>query len=184
MVTNERQRQYANQTRHAKNNPEDPIPIDITSRSPQTPSGDNRQSKDNTPQHPDLDPKLNNYHYSLEQSFNAAEEAIAAIDTQQRMPQASKLSLHYHVNIMSQGVRIRPKLDLTPTSCRGYPDLLGHVNGVLNDDQMELSTIKVLGSNGLADVFDDGTWAAAVKNVEENDWMDGDVKIVAEVTHI
>jgi hypothetical protein len=199
MVTNERQRQYAVETRKS------------TSATPSIGKATNKRARDapNTPstikeppsRYPDIDPKLDQYHYNLDPSFTSTTAAddpsvphpdrapfhtdVSA--SQEPFPTSplSETHINYHVNILHNGIRIRPKLVLSPSSCPGFSSLVQHVRGVLSDDGgTEPTSVQVLGSDGLRDVGDDEEmWQDAVKSVLDCVWMDGQVRVLVEVRY-
>lgn len=199
MVTNERQRQYAVETRKSSNTT--PSSGKATNRktrdAPDTPSTTAEQPS----RYPDIDPKLDQYHYNLDPSFNStttAEDLSAPPRTQPQLHSGvstsqepfpvlppSETHINYHVNILHNGVRIRPKLNLSPSSCPGFSSLVQHVRGVLSDDSgTEPTSVQVLGPDGLRDVGDDEeTWLDAVKSVLDCVWMDGQVRVLVEVRY-
>jgi hypothetical protein len=197
MVTNERQRQYAVETRKSTGSTSNggkatnKRPRDA----PNTPSTTNELSS----RYPDIDPKLDQYHYNIDPSFasNTADEpsdphgirpSLHTLSAAQELYPASSLSenhVQYHVNILHNGVRIRPKLLLSPSSCPAFSSLVQHVRGVLSDDSsIEPTTVQVLCPDGLRDVRqDEEIWQDAVKGVAECVWMDGQVRVLVDVRY-
>lgn len=194
MVTNERQRQYALETRAKKSNSgagrivniaQQPQSLDSTSH-------DKLQSQEAARESHDIDPKLNNYHYSLESAFSDPSEDISSTNkphetngrtSEERNGTVHEVTLRYNVNIIQEGKRVLPKLELNATSCPGFLDLVQHILNLFSDhgQQYQTNGIRVLGANGLVKIEDDESWMAAVKEVEENEWMEGDVKIVVDL---
>jgi hypothetical protein len=207
MVTNERQRQYAMETRAAKApSSEDAkagkkmIQDHLEKSAGHRPQAIIRpqESRESPSQYSQIDPKLDNYHYSLDSNFRSRNDNAPPTTpktqhsngismNQEHLDDISEAQnsdplLQYHVNIVSNGVRIRPKITLTPASCPGFPSLVQHIHSLLRDDnQHHLRDIQVLGVQGLEHIDNDESWIEAVKLVQENDWMDGDVKVVVEV---
>ncbi len=198
MVTNERQRQYAVETR--KSSGTTPSAGKVTNRkqrdAPDTPSTIQEPSS----RYPDIDPKLDQYHYNLDPSFTSstAEDPTVPIRIRPSLHDvsagkesfpASPLSesqVQYHVNILHNGVRIRPKLNLSPSFCPGFSSLVQHVRGVLSDDGggIEPFSVQVLCPDGLRDVGDDEEmWQDTVKSVVDCMWMDGQVRVLVEVRY-
>jgi hypothetical protein len=199
MVTNERQRQYAVETRKSTGTTSSTRKsTDKKARdAPDTPS----TTKEPLSRYPDIDPKLDQYHYNIDPSFNSATPAddpsvphpdrtpfhIDVPASQEPFP-ASPLSethISYHINILHNGARIRPKLILSPSSCPGFSSLVQHVRGVLSDSGgIEPTSVQVLGPDGLRDVGDDDEmWQDAVKNVLDCVWMDGQVRVLVQVRY-
>jgi hypothetical protein len=202
MVTNERQRRYARVTRASQkgNSPsakgghisaQDPLPANPTREGAPTPSGD----RDASAQYPEIDPKLDQYHYSFDPSFAskspnsptpASRRQNPTVNTsEQETYRASSLipeaSIAYHLNILHNGVRIRPKTTLSPTNCPGLSSLIQHIRIALSDDSLSISRIDVLDVNGLREIGNEDGWSEATRAVAETEWMDGEVKVVVEV---
>jgi hypothetical protein len=199
MVTNERQRQYAVETRKSTSTtPSNGKAASKKARdAPDTPS----ITKEPSSRYPDIDPKLDQYHYNIDPSFNSPTTADdppgphpdrapfhTNVSASQEPFPASSLSdahINYHVNILHNGVRIRPKLILIPASCPGFSSLVQHIHGVLSDNGgTELASVQVLGPDGLKDVGDnEEMWQDAVKSVVNCVWMDGQVRVLVEVRY-
>lgn len=195
MVTNERQRQYAIETRKCTANG--------------TPRNDNKRkprgsvtSNDDTPQrsgeerlsapspYPVIDPKLNQYHYKVDESFPSGDgqkEPAAqtnngvSADLQPEAGEDVDESIKYLVNIMQDGRRIKPRISLTPSSCPGFSSLIQHVHSIIDNGSQKTSSIKVLGPNGLVDVGDEDGWKAAIADIKQDEWMDGEVRCLVDV---
>lgn len=205
IVTNERQRLYALETRNnaralcpkskscakarkgqeaSKTPPEVMLTPDQESELPR----------------PDIDPKLNQYHYSLGPSFaastNAEPESHNGSTNVELSPQVAKTEipsqpsaelangethLKYTLNTVQDDRRVRDPVALTPASCPDYQTLVQHAHNVINDSSALLDTIQVLTQDGMHDVNSDESWQAAVELVESSDWMAGDVKVVVSV---
>jgi hypothetical protein len=162
---------------------------------PDTPS----ITQEPTSRYPDIDPKLDQYHYNLDPSFasNTADEpsdpprirpSLHGVSAAQEPFPASPLSenhIQYHVNILHNDVRIRPKLNLSPSSCPAFSSLVQHVRGVLSDDSsIEPTTVQVLCPDGLRNVGDsEEMWQDTVKSVVDCMWMDGQVRVLVEVRY-
>lgn len=195
MVTNERQRQYAVETR--KSTGTTTSGGKATNKRPQDVPDISSATNEPSPRYPDIDPKLDHYHYNLDPSFasDTADEpsdpagirpALHGVSSAQELfstPSLSENHTQYYVNILHNGVRIRPRLNLSPSSCPGFSSLVQHVRGVLSDDSgIEPETVHVLCPDGLRDVRDnEEMWQDAVKSVVDCVWMDGQVRVLVEV---
>jgi len=197
MVTNERQRQYAVETR--KSTSTTTSTGKATNRkargAPDTPS----ITKEASARYPDIDPKLDQYHYNIDPSFNPATAADdPSAPHQDRAPfhtdisasqepfptsPASENHIKYHVNILHNSLRIQPKLLLSPSSCPGFSSLVQHVRGALSDDSANFICVQVLAPDGLRDAGNDEAWLNAVKSVADCEWMDGEVRVLVEVRY-
>jgi hypothetical protein len=200
IVTNERQRLYAVETRRDLKDSKEPDPkpkagtkksnskgtaTGSTRNGPQTPASD--VDHQNSPaQHPHIDPKLDQYHYSLDHSFPGEPSELGDHGTDQ---QAQNSFLHtpdesmakFHINILSSNQRIRPKITLNRSTCPAFPSLVQHIHNLLGDQTMQMTSIRALGAEGLVDVTNEVEWEAIVNGVEQLEWMDGDVKVVVDV---
>ncbi|TAQ84139.1 hypothetical protein B7494_g7533 [Chlorociboria aeruginascens] len=173
MVTNEKQRHYASQARrdkHAKSG---------KSKSPEKESND-QQSLVRPSEDPVIEENLNQYHYNVETPFRSeTPEAIAKIVT--GSPAKSDARILYHVNIFQGGRRVKPRITLMTLSCPGFASLLQHIHNIIGDEGQRPSSIKILGVNGLVAVDSEDGWKAAIVEVEENEWMDGEVRVIVEM---
>jgi hypothetical protein len=192
MVTNERQRQYAAETRNDKRQRLKLRQSENSTASPtpaaRTPQPHRRQGISPTPLG-GVDPKLGEYHYNIQSSTFPTENRDDSIQirdgTTSGTPHSEaeedeKAEVTYFVNILQDGRRIKPKVTLTPSSCPGFSSLIQHIHNILNHRE-RLSSIKVLGPNGLKGVSDEETWVHAIASVTGNDWMDGEVKCVVQI---
>jgi hypothetical protein len=194
MVTNERQRQYAIETRKSTNNTPkvaNKRQNDQVSATP--PRNSSQPLNDTVSQYPNIDPKLDPYHYNIDPSFASEDnqspskrqkcqaEITPALVIQ---PPGEEQEIKYHINLLSSSnTRLRPRATLTTASCPGFPSLVQHIHTLLNDDGegQQLKSIKVLGVNGVTEVADDDAWLAAVKAIQETEWMDAEVRVLVEV---
>jgi hypothetical protein len=192
MVTNERQRRYAVETRSNKAlESGKAVKKRITPRDgPETPS----TATEPPSRYPEIDPKLDQYHYNLDPAFASTSadssapppntDADVSVSREQPFPTSpppADSPISYHIHILHNSTRIRPKLTLSPQSCPGFSSLVQHVRGVLNDDAAEINRIRIHCPEGLTDVGEEEAWLDAVKSVEENEWMEGHVRIIVEV---
>ena len=193
MVTNERQRQYATTNRKKREKRDD---IRLPDQVAETRIGDSSQTdaqlgnyerQESTPHNLDIDPNLSQFHYSITDSVQLSNDPtdsaqLPADETanDSYLPEPpTEVNLKYHINILHDGRRMRPKLELTTASCPGYSFLLEHVLQVTNIQHTSLESIKVLGANGLVDVANEEDWSNVIAAIREHEWMDGDVKCIA-----
>jgi hypothetical protein len=191
MVTNERQRQYAIETRkaQAKESSKRQLGSDTPKADTPQPNGKDLQIHSPSP-FPEMDPKLNQYHYNVESAFpTESGQATTKIDTASGTVHDPQLSagasnegeVKYQVNILQNRRRIKPMITLTPNSCPGFPSLVQYIHGLIDDDAHRPGSIKVLVPEGLVDVGSEESWMEAVETVKENVWMDGVVKCIVQV---
>ena len=192
MVTNERQRQYAAETRHDKRQRLKQRLGEHSTASPtpteRTPKPNHRYDISPTPLG-GVEPKLGEYHYDGKSAAFPSENGDDGIQLKDGTTSGTlcpadeereKVDIRYFINILQDGRRIRPEVTLTPSSCPGFSSLVQHIHNILNHRE-RLSSIKVLGPNGLKGVSDEETWRHAIASVTGNDWMDGEVKCVVHI---
>ncbi|CZS93394.1 hypothetical protein WAI453_000985 [Rhynchosporium graminicola] len=200
MVTNERQRLYALETRqkersqiHSKNQArllhipaEGWIPVSET-----------RRTEHLAPvQYPVVDPKLDDYPYNPDLSFHLNEnrQGEEFLDPQEPEPSVPKevgengenaMNCSYLVNLVHDGRRVHSQVILKPDVCSGFASLVQHIHemmsGATGGQAQQLDSVKVLGPTGLVSVSDEDSWKAAVDLVQKNEWLDGEVKCVVQV---
>jgi len=193
MVTNERQRLYALETRQEKRKAGEKTnnkrKRDQTSASPSdgTPQR-KRGQRGISPSPAGVDPKLDEYHYNVEGTYPVEGEdeismsqAEHAIASQFSLGQQDGTGLRYYVNILQDGKRIKSSLVLTPSSCPGFASLVQYIHTLLDDIGRTPNSVKVLCPIGLVEVNSEESWEEAVAMVKENDWMDGDIKCVVDL---
>ncbi|OBT99829.1 hypothetical protein VE01_02110 [Pseudogymnoascus verrucosus] len=180
MVTNERQRLYANETRKATGG----------KKVRETGEGvDEQRGKELV----DIDPKLGDYHYTLDPTLRSPAAAAAASTT----PPAAgpeKADMVYRVVVVERGVpgRVLHSTTLTQEKCPVFSSLMQHVRSVLakplngggegeKGAMYILPTVKALLPTGLVEVGTVDEWEEACRTVEGEAWMEGIVRVVAEV---
>ncbi|KAH6720041.1 hypothetical protein BKA61DRAFT_594087 [Leptodontidium sp. MPI-SDFR-AT-0119] len=195
MVTNERQRLYALETRNERRTK---VPLISQTRLSQTPTAEGspqsepRYIESVTPTRcPVVDPKLNDYHYNPDLSFQTNGDGQSNGVADPKEPDSSipkgvveaGVAINYLVNLMHHGRRVHPQVTLTPSSCPGFASLIQHIHNMmdrLSQDQQP-SSIKVLGPTGLVNVNDEDSWTGAIASVKQTEWLDGEVKCVVQV---
>ncbi|CAI7578364.1 unnamed protein product [Penicillium pancosmium] len=102
---------------------------------------------------------------------------------------------YLRINIVQQGKRILPRLDLPASQCpdvetvkhtilRRYPNLSGSAS-IDNNSQQARETlaswkVKAWLPQGLVPVQADKEWTIALLTAETTEWMDGDLKVLVE----
>jgi hypothetical protein len=194
MVTNERQRMYAVETRRniaaarkeqkqKSQGSETPTPpADAT-------QPDVQQEAPSTPSAWEIDPKLNQYHYSIGSSALQSQQPDVATPARigmrsvfaRKVAEVRVEGLKYHVSIMQEGRRLMPRFTLTPNTCPTFSSLIQHINSVLDDDGLKVGVTKVMGPGGLLEVNDESSWAEAVEIVKQTEWLDEEVRCIVDV---
>lgn len=185
MVTNERQRLYALETR--KNAAAAKQARSQTSRSSATPIAatprlDSETEAVSTPPALEIDPKLNQYHYSNESPAAQTERLnVRASPIVLQSNTAEDEDPKFHVSIMQGSQRIIPRFTLTPSACPTFSSLTQHITVTLNDNNQKITAIQVMGPSGLVNANDESSWAEAIETVKKTAWMDKEVRCVVQV---
>lgn len=191
MVTNERQRLYALETRELKRKSgEKPTSnreqVLLRNRGAASPQADHRDIRDIAPNLYNLavDPALNGYPPQVKATAKK-QNGLASLSTPtpevQAPPTTSDAEIRYYVNIMQDNRRVKPKITLDSSTCSDFSSLVQHVYTAMDAVGQKLRSIKVLGPDGLVAVDDEDSWRDAILMVTECEWMDGDCKCVVEV---
>lgn len=184
MVTNERQRLYANETRKATG----------VKKGKGTGEGELEELRERGLA--DIDPKLGDYHYTLDPTLRSPASAAAASTT----PPATgpeKVETVYRFVVVAMGApgRVLHSATLTQEKCPVFSSLMQHVRSVLakplnggGEGEKEvmyiLRTVKALMPTGLVEVGTVDEWEEACRIVESEAWMEGVVRVVAEVEKV
>lgn len=190
MVTNERQRQYALETRSEKRKAGEKINSKrkrVQNSATPSEAAPQRTSGQVTSQSPyaDVDPNLNEYHYNVEGTYEAEGEDGTSksrtgptAENEFSIGEPDESGIRFYLNILQNGQRIKPKLTLTPSSCPGFASLVQYIHTLLDDIGQKPGSVKVLTPDGLVDVNSEESWEEAVLSIKDNDWMEGDVRCV------
>lgn len=177
MVTNEKQRLYAIDQRDSRRNAKK------KEKEKRRQMDEIGRKLPSLSSHPDVDPKLDEYLLNVAPHL-PAELTEDPPDTQigpEHISETEESPVHYHVNLVENGNRFKPKLTLTPTSCPGFSSLIQHVQSLLEGEKKKMKGIKVLGPYGQVTIGDEDAWREVTTIVMEEEWMDGDVKIIVQV---
>ena len=191
MVTNERQRLYALESRknrnEAKANEKLKDKEDLEHPSGMVPPPNERSRSRHSTASPsafrDVDPKLQQYHYQVEERLASEGECSSKspvpIKFGPAFPRASPDSneVRYFVNILKDGKRLKPRFTLTPVTCPRFSSLVQHIQSVM-DDGRGTKSIQVLVPDGLVDITDQSSWMEALEMIKKAQWMDEEVKCV------
>jgi hypothetical protein len=191
MVTNERQRLYALETRQEKRKAGEKInnkrkrDQNATSES-EEPPGRKRGRQGNSPSpYDDVDPKLDEYHYHVEETYpEEVENGISESRTAQAVgnpfsiEEPDESNLRYHLSVIQNGQRIKPRLTLSPSSCPGFASLVQYIHTLLDDIGQKPSSVSILTAHGLVEVNSEESWEEAVTSILGNEWMDREVRCV------
>lgn len=189
MVTNERQRIYALEARANKKARGGEREISPTPTEEGTPRPMGERMRAPSPsQFPAIDPKLNQYHYNINESSMAQQPSMPKSQTNSMEPANSELSpvaddgnIKYSINIMQNGGRIKPKVTLTPVSRPDYSSLVQHTLRIIDDETLMFMSIKVLGPGCWLHVGNEDEWKRAITVVEENEILEGEVRCAVEL---
>jgi hypothetical protein len=190
MVTNERQRMYALETR--KNLAAAKQGQNEKSRGSATPTVDSPRTGSqpeapSTPSALDIDPKLNSYHYSIGspatqgQHLGVGTPPATGTSLAFAKNAADDEGLKYHVSIMQDDRRLVPRFTLTPNICPTFLSLVQHVNSAMDDGSRNVGAIKVMCPGGLVEATDEKSWAEAVEIIRHTEWMDEEVRCIVHV---
>lgn len=190
MVTNERQRNYAIEARKPVKKGSRAGKI-IKSKTANPPLEtrellDSPNPSDPAPEYPDIDPKLSQYPYSPGSPLPPAATTPAPIpepSNSSKADEPSQSHMQYHINILDNGRRIKPRVTLTPSSCRGLSNLVQHVQRFIDDRTITVTKVQILAADGLRDVEDEEAWLGAIKSVEDSEWMDREVRVLVEILY-
>jgi len=195
MVTNERQRRYAIESRKKKveaasEKAANGQPGNTSERTKTTapqPNGCAESQLPSASPFPEMDPKLNEYNYDVEspspsrdgRSISRPETAMS-ITSSFPVQSPSTDGVKYLINITEDGHRIKPRFTLTPVTCPGFSSLIQHIHSVMEDGR-DTHSVKVLGPTGLNDVSGEQGWKEAIEAIKQTEWMDLEVKCVIEM---
>jgi len=174
MVTNERQRRYATDKREAERAKEKAQSMIDSNDDPTKPAS--------ISPYPHVDP-LDDYHLNVAPHL-PAELVESPLDVQngsELLEEADDSAVKYHLNIVENHSRFKPKLTLNPITCPGFSSLVQHIHNLLEDTSKKMNSIRVLGPFGPVDIEDEDAWREVTTSVDEEEWMDGDVKIIVRI---
>ena len=135
----------------------------------------------------DIDPKLNQYHYSIGspvaqgQHLDVGTPPATSVNPAFTSNTIHDEGLKYHVSIMQEGRRLVPRFTLTPNICPTFLSLVQHINSAMDDESQNVSTIKVMCPGGLVEANDESSWTEAVEAIKQAEWMDEEVRCVVHV---
>lgn len=183
MVTNERQRLYANESRKNR----------IQSKKDGETSGFNKDGTPNrntrsasqsllSPSSPrsEIDPKLSQYPYNPDEIPTGKLQGTNGFTSAFPIKSPATIEVKYLINIIKDGSRIKPRFSLTPKTCPGFASLVQHIQSIM-DDGRGTRSIRILGPNGMVDIHNQSDWSAAIESIKLVEWMDGEVKCAVEM---
>lgn len=174
MVTNEKQRRYAIDKREEQRAKERFISTRESSAVPAQPAS--------LSPYPEVD-RMDDYNLNVAPHLPA--ELVESPPDIQNAPElledAIDSDVKYHVNIVENHSRFKPKLTLNPITCPGFSSLVQHIHNMLEDTSKKMKSIRVLGPFGPVDIADEDAWREVTTSVDEEEWMDGDVKIIVRI---
>lgn len=149
------------------------------------------QRRDSPSPIPEIDTKLTNqYHYAVE-DLQQSEDRRASVGSRSSNGFGSAFpstapdgdDLKYHVSMMREGYRVRPRFTLSPDTCSGFVSLVQHIQSTTDTGQA-IRSIQIHGPHGLVDVVDQTSWMEAIELIKQIEWMDGEVKCVVQMEDI
>ena len=189
MVTNERQRIYALESRRKNSatrklggsKKESPPP---TEEGAPQPNGERNSAPSPSP-YLAIDPELKEYHNVNEspsaQQAPVSETLASSIDIANGEPvRADGGKLTYFVNFMLNGRRVMPKVTFPSGTSPDYSTLIQQIDGAIDDDSLKF-TVKVLGPGTWLHVTTDDEWKRAIIVVRESEILDDEVKCVVQI---
>ncbi|SZF03891.1 unnamed protein product [Blumeria hordei] len=204
MVTNERQRQYANETRmekRLKDVKKRRQPLDCASQSNQKTTITDDQSLSKGSQkirNPNslsthVGPKLitqltsklittdeqapNQTNTMKISNTSQTETCIQGGDTKKEQSFVSiKFMPKYYVNILRDDKCVKRRFILTSSQCPHFSSLVHHVTQGLVRFREKIGCIKVHGPYGLISVYDEESWVKAIALVTKYEWMNKEVR--------
>lgn len=90
------------------------------------------------------------------------------------------VNVAYHVHLLHDGNRIKPKDMLQPSRCPSLASLQGWLS-IQIPGNLKIGKVKIMTAEGLVEVKEEEAWCALVLAVGKIDWMDGEVKILVEL---
>lgn len=181
MVTNERQRRYAVETRSKDKGGKSATAASPNQHKVQPPPQEEKQLP------PEIDPKLCDYHYTLPVSTTHA-TPLGTLSVRDDSPNISQLMMSFRVVFLDphDPIEVMHSHDVssTPNSSqqqvRQYiqswfsdPGIAKHFRGTL-----VIQRVRAHLPEGLKDVGSVGEWENAVKTVQQTVWMNRELKIV------
>lgn len=102
----------------------------------------------------------------------------AALTNTTTSPQTSaKPPTIYYLNLLRDGVRIRPKIALNPSTCPNFASLVRHIADLIGDDELRMKRIQILTGLGMRSIENEQDWLMTVIGIKNSDWMDSEVRI-------
>ncbi|RMZ85043.1 hypothetical protein DV738_g3, partial [Chaetothyriales sp. CBS 135597] len=183
MVTNERQRLYASETRRSG------VKKDESKR----PAGQAPPIPEPAQQTADtVDEDEKGQHASVDDLHVVADSSVPdfAPEPPATATAAEGGQVTILINVMknhggqAQPSRVIPRFTLTHNAANSLPALKREIKARLKgapDVDIDKSTVKVWMADGLVPILDDGQWMVALLSAETVEWMDGEVRVLVEV---
>lgn len=171
MVTNERQRQYAVETRKGGN-----AGNARNQESGSTPHSPTHHYGDPGMEQPDMGNLYTNDplqapgdHGRLTPSTHSPVGILHQTN-----------SIRLHVSILRDRRRIRPSYEVLAGKCPNLQAIYAQATQQYGDTDLASATVSVLLPQGLTRVYSDEQWVKALSTVQETEWMDGETKVVID----
>jgi len=173
MVTNERQRQYAVETRRGGSVGRAKRQRSDSGLAPPEQNTVERSVRDQS----DVGGlRINDAGYPAGEKDLSTPSARSSIGT---MPYKSRLRLR--INILEGQQRIRPCFEASAEECPNLEAVYSNVLQQYGDAMLDGVTVRVLLPQGLTSVGSDEDWARALSEVQATEWMDGETKVIVEL---
>ncbi|RKF75236.1 hypothetical protein GcC1_080010 [Golovinomyces cichoracearum] len=199
MVTNERQRQYANERRmekRTKNSQErkscrkDTPSLEMSGRRETDERSSNHQTIQTAdgPSLPQSTQDSISDFSSLEIRDDSGRETLPPISQLQvdeditqnvesgQLLRTEKKNIKYYINLLRCNRRVKEQLIISSSRSLNFSGLIHHMTQLTGPLQKDLFNIKVLGPDGLIEVDDEDSWAQAILLIFKHEWMDQEVR--------
>ena len=187
MVTNERQRRYAVETRS-----KDKLGKCVTAASP------NQHNVQLLPQEeiqlpPEIDPKLGDYHYSLPVSTTHA-TPLEIQSVRDDSPDNSQLMMSFRLVLLDphDAIEVIHTNDISSTSMHSQQQVRQYIKSWFADPgvvkqfggALAMERVRAHLPAGLKDVSSVGEWDDAMRTVQQTAWLNRELKVVVNIRTI
>jgi hypothetical protein len=181
IITNERQRRYADQSRRGQKKVKDNSPsVDLPSDAHSNREATKTRELTSNPtsllpgiyENPTTSSPLNN------QIQESSGESTPHQNDTTLIPSPE---IQFQIHVMFDGSHIQPKHIVSLSADSSFMVLYMLVTDLLRNTMMELHRIRALGPGGLIELSNEEQYDSFNKEVKANEWMDGEVKVLVEV---
>ncbi|TQS34481.1 hypothetical protein Golomagni_05133 [Golovinomyces magnicellulatus] len=204
MVTNERQRQYANERRLEKRTKKFQERKSCEKDTPSTEKSvgreiDVRSSVNQTvqtvdsPSLPQLTQDYISDFSSLRVRDNSERETLPPIIQLQvdknmtsnvesaQLLRTEKKNIKYYLNLLEGDHRVKERLVILSVGSLNFSGLIRHMTQLMDPLQEDLLIVKVHGPHGLIEVIDEDSWAQATLLILKHEWMDKEIRCLVNL---